>query len=341
MMLRLTLSLGAAVAASGLGHSSTGTSSRGGASSGLSAAKGNGAGCPHGGRASVLTFGADPSGTNDSAPAFRAAVAACRAIYAPAGTYTLRSPEPSGKPQPQSSSQPVALLVDGSTCPSDGRNCIDANCTCPTGDGAPYNMAAGTKNKPCWACHKFLPPPASFVDWTSPSADQGSGGGLIGDGPGLTLIQVVYGGSNTSHLAAFTLARSFQIFRDFSLDAVAANGTGLGVTKGVGPLGWAGIGFRAFSAVNQELTSVSISGFIYGIRIRYTVMASFSLINIARCACGIDMARSYDAFGTDDETSSSGWNAWQGGKEGGWCKFTSNLPLLLVVHGPSYLTDCL
>ena len=130
--------------------------------------------------------------------------------------------------------------------------------------------------------------------------------------------QAVYDGANMTHLAAFTLARGFQIFRDFSLSAVAPNGTGLGKTKGVAPLGWAGVGMRSYSAVNLELTSIGFSGFIYGVRIRFTVMASFSLLNFRACACGIDLARSADAFGTDDETSSSGWNAWTGGKEGGW-----------------------
>ena len=51
-----------------------------------------------------------------------------------------------------------------------------------------YNMAAGTKNKPCWACHKFLPPPTAFVDFGL--ATGSGGGGLIGDGPDVTIIEV-------------------------------------------------------------------------------------------------------------------------------------------------------
>ena len=144
-------------------------------------------GCPHG-RANVLDFGADPTGKNDSAPAFRAAVAACQAVYAPAGTYSLRTAEPSGKPVPGGHAAALQSGTATSSCPSDGHNCFCGNCTCLPGDGAPYNMAAGTKNKPCWACQKFLPPPTAFVDFGL--ATGSGGGGLIGDGPDVTIIEV-------------------------------------------------------------------------------------------------------------------------------------------------------
>ena len=94
-------------------------------------------GCPHG-RANVLDFGADPTGKNDSAPAFRAAVAACQAVYAPAGTYSLRTAEPSGKPAPGGHAAALRSGTATSSCPSDGRNCEIANCSCPPGDGTPY-----------------------------------------------------------------------------------------------------------------------------------------------------------------------------------------------------------
>ena len=102
-------------------------------------------GCP-GGRANVMDFGADPSGTNDSAPAFRAALAACQSLYAPAGTYALKTPEPSGRLPTAAAAAAAAALppppaaeeaAAGGFCPSDGRNCIVANCTCPPGDGPP------------------------------------------------------------------------------------------------------------------------------------------------------------------------------------------------------------
>ena len=51
------------------------------------------------------------------------------------------------------------------------------------------------------------------------------------------------------------------------------------------------------------------------------------MLEIADCACGIDLARSADAFGSDDETSSSGWNAWTGGKEGGWYVQSATPPI--------------
>ena len=206
--------------------------------------------------------------------------------------------------------------IGGDYCPSDGRNCLPVNCSCPEGDGLPYNMAAGTKNPPCFACHPFMPPPAGFLDWSSLAVGGNRGsGGLIGDGPGVTVLQVEYGGKNTSHLAAICGFSSSAVFRDFSLHAVSHNGTGLLGPRG---LAWQGVGFTTFSAVALEMTSIEISGFIYGVRIRYMVMGSFSMLEIRDCACGIDLARSFDAFGSDDETSSSGWNAWEGGKEGGW-----------------------
>ena len=282
-------------------------------------------GCPRG-RANVLEYGADPSGANDSAPAFRAAIAACQSVYAPAGSYSLRSAEPSGPisfrtPDSGLTASPVQKRPEiigkgGGYCPSDGRNCLPENCTCPEGDGTPYDMAAGTKHPGCFACHPFMPPPAGFLDWSSLAVGGNRGsGGLIGDGPGVTVIQVEYSGKNTSHLAVICGFSSSAVFRDFSLHAVSQNGTGL-----VGPRGlpWQGVGFTTNSAVALEMTSIEISGFIYGVRIRYMVMGSFSMLEIRDCACGIDLARSYDAFGSDDETSSSGWNAWLGGREGGW-----------------------
>jgi hypothetical protein len=190
-------------------------------------------GCPLG-RANVLDYGADASGKNDSAPAFRAAIAACQSVYAPAGSYTLRSAEPSGRLRPttafsaatSSAASSVAVVSErrpddgdgtrGIHCPSDGKNCLTTNCSCPAGDGPPFDMAAGSAHPGCWACHPFMPPPAGFLDWSSleVGGDRGSGG-LIGDGPGVTVIQVVYSGANTSHLAALCGFRSSAIFRDF------------------------------------------------------------------------------------------------------------------------------
>jgi hypothetical protein len=58
-------------------------------------------------------------------------------------------------------------------------------------------------------------------------------------------------------------------------------------------------------------------------------MAIFTSIEIKNCGIGIDLARSYDLFGDNDETSSSGWNAWTGGKEGG---FYHNVVTFTQVH---------
>ena len=100
----------------------------------------------------MLDFGADPSGTNDSAPAFRAALAACQSLYAPAGTYALKTPEPSGRLPTTAAAAAAAALpppapaaeeaAAGGFCPSDGRNCIFSGrstpgCNCPPGDGPP------------------------------------------------------------------------------------------------------------------------------------------------------------------------------------------------------------
>jgi hypothetical protein len=281
--------------------------------------------CPNG-RANVLDFGADPGGQNNSAPAFRAAITACQSVYAPAGKYLLQSAEPSGRLTPPASSatgrgdtQPMRVAVGNgvSICPSDGRNCLHENCSCPAGDGSPYDMAAGTKNPGCMACHPFMPPPSGFLDWSSLKVGGNrGGGGLVGDGQGVTEILVEYSGGNSSHLAAICGFSSSAVFRDFTLAAVSKNGTGLSGPRG---LPWQGVGFTTRSAVALEITNIGIRGFIYGVRIRYMVMGSFSMLEIADCACGIDLARSSDAFGSDDETSSSGWNAWTGGKEGGWC----------------------
>ena len=111
--------------------------------------------CPRG-RANVLDYGADPTGANDSAPAFRAAEKACQSIYAPAGVYTLRTPTPGNRTAPRSwattTSTSVAAaggrLAGGGLCPSDGHNCVvnKTACTCRPGDGQPFDMAAGTKH---------------------------------------------------------------------------------------------------------------------------------------------------------------------------------------------------
>ena len=207
-------------------------------------------------------------------------------------------------------------------------------------------MARGTKHPGCWACHRFMPPAEGFLDWDSLAVTGADGtwpgrpgGGLVGDGPAVTVLKVYYH-SNTSHLAALCGFRSDVIFRDFSLLAVSANGTALGRGHKSAAGWWGGVGFRSGSAVALEMSSLSISGFIYGVRTRYMVMGAFSMLEISDCACGIDLARSADAFGeppwapslvcfstasqplacagSDDETSSSGWNAWDGGKEGGW-----------------------
>jgi hypothetical protein len=120
--------------------------------------------CPRG-RANVLDFGADPTGTNDSAPAFRAAAAACQSLYAPAGVYTLRTPEPGNRTAPPPTAVATAAGSSGDTCPADGRNCAynTTACTCRPGDGPPFDMAGGTKHPGCFACHRFLPPAAAFV----------------------------------------------------------------------------------------------------------------------------------------------------------------------------------
>ena len=111
--------------------------------------------CPRG-RANVLDYGADPTGANDSAPAFRAAEKACQSIYAPAGVYTLRTPTPGNRTAPPSwatTTTSVAaaggrLAGSGGLCPSDGHNCVvnTTACTCQPGDGQPFDMAAGTKH---------------------------------------------------------------------------------------------------------------------------------------------------------------------------------------------------
>jgi len=147
-----------------------------------------------------------------------------------------------------------------------------------------------------------MPPAEGFVDWASLAVTGAEGawpgrpgGGLIGDGPAVTVLKVYYH-SNTSHLAAFSGFHSDVIFRDFSLLAVSANGTALG--RGHKSAGWwGGVGFRSWSAVALEMSSLSISGFIYGVRTRYMVMGAFSMLEISDCACGIDLARSADAFG--------------------------------------------
>ena len=107
---------------------------------------------------------------------FRAALASCQALYVPAGLYTLRSSEPSGRfPPPPKPPQRVELDDDSAAqvqgyCPTDGKNCeYSANCTCPPGDGPPFDMAAGTKRPGCMACHEFLSPAAAFLDWSSPA----------------------------------------------------------------------------------------------------------------------------------------------------------------------------
>ena len=163
-------------------------------------------------------------------------------------------------------------------------------------------MARGTKHPGCWACHRFMPPAEGFLDWDSLAVTGADGtwpgrpgGGLVGDGPAVTVLKVYYH-SNTSHLAALCGFRSDVIFRDFSLLAVSANGTALG--RGHKSAGWwGGVGFRSGSAVALEMSSLSISGFIYGVRTRYMVMGAFSMLEISDCACGIDLARSADAFG--------------------------------------------
>jgi hypothetical protein len=146
------------------------------------------------GRANVLHFGADPSGKNDSAPAFRAAIAACQSVYAPAGNYLLRTAEPSGRLPPSAAlASSSSIGAASGTCPSDGRNCLHENCTCPPGDGPPYDMAAYTKNPWCMACHPFMPPPSGFLDWSSLEVGgKRGGGGLVGDGQAVTVILVEY-----------------------------------------------------------------------------------------------------------------------------------------------------
>ena len=47
-------------------------------------------------------------------------------------------------------------------------------------------------------------------------------------------------------------------------------------------------------------------------------MAKFSAISIRDCAGGVSLARSDDTFGTNDAAASAGWNAWKGGKDGGY-----------------------
>ena len=154
-----------------------------------------------------------------------------------------------------------------------------------------------------------MPPAESFIDWASLAVTGAEGawpgrpgGGLIGDGPAVTVLKVYYH-SNTSHLAAFSGFHSDVIFRDFSLLAVSANGTALG--RGHKSAGWwGGVGFRSWSAVALEMSSLSISGFIYGVRTRYMVMGAFSMLEISDCACGIDLARSADAFGEPPQAPS-------------------------------------
>ena len=149
-----------------------------------------------------------------------------------------------------------------------------------------------------------MPPPEGFLDWGSLAVigdhtewPGRPGGGLIGDGPDVTVLNVHYQ-RNTSHLAALCGFHSSMIFRDFTLHAVSANGTSLG-KRGTTTTGWwAGVGFRSWSAVALEMTSLSISGFIYGVRTRFMVMGAFSMLEISDCACGIDLSRSADAFGT-------------------------------------------
>jgi hypothetical protein len=267
--------------------------------------------CPHG-RANVVDFGADPTGHNDSAPHFRAALASCQALYVPAGLYSLRSPEPSGRlPPPPPMTVTMAQLqqrrkrrsstgASGHYCPTDGRNCEYANCTCPPGDGSPFDMAAHTRHPGCMACHIFAPPPAAFLDWSSIAVGGGwpgrQGGGITGDGAGVTVLQFVYGGANTSHLAAIYWDHvQFLEFRSFSVVALARNGSELGNTKNGHPtLPPAGVGFRGESNVNLELHALQISGFRVGIWGRYTVMASLSSIEISRCGIGVELARSAD-----------------------------------------------
>ena len=97
------------------------------------------------------------------------------------------------------------------------------------------------------------------------------GGGLTGDGPGVTVIQVDYGaggraGNTLAHLAAFSFEAPFTIFRDFSLAAVSANGTALSNKPGGGvAFPAAGIGFRTSSAASLDMSSLQISGFTWGI----------------------------------------------------------------------------
>ena len=75
--------------------------------------------------------------------------------------------------------------------------------------------------------------------------------------------------------------------------AVSTNGTGLAGPHG---LPWQGVGVSTFSAVALEMTSIELSGFIYGVRIRYMVMGSFSMLEIRDCACGIDLVRKTHIF---------------------------------------------
>ena len=160
------------------------------------------------------------------------------------------------------------------------------------------------------------------------------GGGLTGDGPEVTIIQVDYGaggrpGNNLAHLAAFSFEAQFTIFRDFSLIAVSANDTELGIKPGgTETFPATGIGFRTSSAVSLDMSSLQISGFTWGIWIRYTVMATFRSISIRNCAGGVSLARSEAAFGPNDETSTSGWNAWTGGIDGGCSVLYGSIPLL-------------
>ena len=194
-----------------------------------------------------------------------------------------------------------------------------------------------------FACQPFLPPAAAFVHFSAdphvPHKIRNSGGGgLTGDGPEVTVIQVDYGpaggrrpgSSSRAHLAAFSFEAQFTIFRDFSLVAVSANGTALTNKAGGAEVSPAtGIGFRTSSAVSLDMSSLQISGFTWGIWIRYTVMAAFKSISIRNCAGGVSLARSEAAFGADDATSTSGWNAWAGGRDGG---FFHNVVTFTNVH---------
>ena len=55
--------------------------------------------------------------------------------------------------------------------------------------------------------------------------------------------------------------------------------------------------------VSLDMSSLQISGFTWGIWVRYTVMAAFKGISIQNCAGGVSLARSDAAFGANDATS--------------------------------------